>query len=198
MDTLSSYRRRPLDEQTVACLKLHPDDMHAEVRPQVLSKLRARYKAIQQPNKPPGDLDVDFHNPLNLKPDTLELMEDEFGARIQLECLLHETLEEEVKANGRVVGRARDSFALFRVVQVSSHDHYAGQPTKLRKAEGMWKKSQDRLLWDNETGKVQSRTNSQMAELFRKEEREVDLRRRFLKRLHRDDDGYPVTPKLLR
>lgn len=198
VDTLSSYRRRPLAEQTVACLKLHPDDMHAEVRPQVLSKLRARYKAIQQPNKPPGDLDVDFHNPLNLKPDTLELMEDEFGARIQLECLLHETLEEEVKANGHVVGRARDSFALFRVVQVSSHDHYAGQPTKLRKAEGMWKKSQDRLLWDNETGKVQSRTNSQMAELFRKEEREVDLRRRFLKRLHRDDDGYPVTPKLLR
>ena len=164
----------------------------------VLSKLRPRYKAVQKPNKPQGDLDVDFQNPFHRDPDTLDLMEDEFGARVQLECLLHETLEEQVMANGNVVGRARDSFVLFRVVQISSNEHYSGEPTLLKTAEGMWKMADDRLLWDNQTGKGQTRTNSQMAELFGKEEREVELRRRFLKRLHRDDEGYPVTPKQLR
>lgn len=198
VETLSSYRRCPLSEQTVACLKLHPDDMQSEVRPQVLSKLRPRYEAKQKPDKPQGDLDVDFQNPLHREPDTLDLMEDEFGARVQLECLLHETLEEQVTANGNVVGNARDSFVLFRVVQISSNEHYSGEPTALKTAEGVWKVEHDRLLWDTETGKGQARTNSQLAEKFDKEVREVELRRRFLKRLHRDVDGYPVAPKRLR
>jgi hypothetical protein len=208
VDTMSSFRRLPVKTQTVACLKLHPDDMHSEVRPQVLSKMRARYKTMPNPETnpmedPDGDMDVDFNNLANAEPDTLDLMEDEFGAKIQLECLLHEEMQEEVRSNGQLIGKARDSFALFRVVQISSHEHYGGEPTKLNKAEGMWKKAHDRLVYENDNpGKQragqQVRTNSQMAEMFGKSVREVELRRRFLKRLHRDDDGYPVTPKQLR
>jgi PAS domain-containing protein len=152
---------------------------------------------------PDGDMDVDFKELNDAEPDTLDLMEDEFGAKIQLECLLHEEMQEEVRSNGKLIGKARDSFGLFRVVQISSHEHYAGEPTKLNKAEGMWKKAHDRLVYENDNpGKQragqQVRTNSQMAEMFGKSEREVELRRRFLKRLHRDDEGYPVTPKQLR
>ena len=47
--------------------------MYSEVRPQVFSKLRPRYEAIQNPNKPEGDLDVDFQKP-HSDPDTLDLM----------------------------------------------------------------------------------------------------------------------------
>lgn len=201
VNMLSSFGRCLVQpqQQTVACLKLHPDDMQSEVRPQVLAKMKARYTTVQHDEKKLGDLDVDYLHPLNKEPDTLDLMEDEFGARLQLECLLHETLEEDVRANGRHVGKARDSFVLFRVVQMSSHDHFAQQPTKLNKAEGMWKKSHDQILWDNETNNSQTpQSNLQMAEKVGRSEREVTLRRRFLKRLHRDDDGYPVTPKQLR
>ena len=203
VEMMGCFRRAPTNQQTVACLKLHNDDMYAEVRPQVLSKMKARFNTYPNPDDPTGqDLDVDFVKQ-NDNADTLDLMEDEFGAKIKLECLLHEQMTEDVKSGGKLVGKAKDSFALFRVVEISSHEHYSGDPTELHQAEGMWNPRHDRTIFEQDSSShrrkgQQDRTNSQMAEMFGKSVREVELRRRFLKRLHRDDDGYPVTPKQLK
>lgn len=203
VEMMGCFRRAPTHQQTVACLKLHNDDMHQEVRPQVLSKMRARFNTYPNPKDPTGqDLDVDFVNQNN-NADTLDLMEDEFGAKIKLECLLHEEMTEDVMSGGKIIGRAKDAFALFRVVEISSHEHYSGDPTELHLAEGMWNPKHDRLIFQQDSQAhrqqgSQDRTNSQMAEIFNKSVREVELRRRFLKRLHRDDEGYPVTPKQLK
>ena len=206
VDMKFTYRRRPatnergLQQATVTCLKTHADDMHSEVRPQVLSKMRPRFKTIVNPDDP-DDMDIDFVNQCqDGPPDCIDLMEDEFGAKIRLELLVHETMAEDVLSNGKLIGRAKDMFALFRVVEISSWEHFSGEPTKLNTAQGMWKKKDDRKLFDIHTGRAKggSLTNSQMAETFNKTEREVMLRRRFLQRCHRDDSGYPETPKLLR
>ena len=206
VDMKFTYRRRPatnergLQQATVTCLKTHADDMHSEVRPQVLSKMRPRFKTIVNPDDP-DDMDIDFVNQCqDGPPDCIDLMEDEFGAKIRLELLVHETMAEDVLSSGKLIGRAKDMFALFRVVEISSWEHFSGEPTKLNTAQGMWKKKDDRKLFDIHTGRAKggSLTNSQMAETFNKTEREVMLRRRFLQRCHRDDSGYPETPKLLR
>lgn len=64
---------------------------------------------------------------------------------------------------------------------------------------GSWRSRDDKKLFEMMTGKASAQlTNSQMAEMFGKTERQVDLRRRFLKRLHTNDEGWPVTPKKLR
>ena len=55
------------DYRTVVCLRLHNDDMYSEVRPQVLSKMKARF-----PPKTEGEATEDApFGPENLTPDTV-------------------------------------------------------------------------------------------------------------------------------
>lgn len=198
-----SYYRQDTGVRTVCCLKLHPDDMHSEVRPQVISKMRPRFSTVTNPKD--GSQDPDYNNQCDT-PDAIDLVEDSFGGKIRLELLIHEEMKEDIVYGGKCIGKARDTFALFRVSEISSWEHFSNEATKLNKAPGMWRKKDDRLLFEmmnrqtkgkDETSTTQL-TNSQMAEMFNKTERQVDLRRRFLKRLHVDADGWPVTPKVLR
>lgn len=198
-----SYYRQDTGIRTVCCLKLHPDDMHSEVRPQVISKMRPRFSTVTNPKD--GSQDPDYDNQCDT-PDTIDLVEDAFGAKIRLELLIHEEMKEDIVYGRKSIGKARDTFALFRVSEISSWEHFSNDATKLNKAPGMWRNKDDRLLYQmmnkQTTGKDETSTaqltNSQMAEMFNKTERQVDLRRRFLKRLHVDEDGWPVTPKVLR
>jgi hypothetical protein len=198
-----TYHRQDTGVRTVCCLKLHPDDMHSEVRPQVLLKMRPRFTTITNPAD--GSQDPDYANQCE-NPDTVDLLEDTFGAQIRLELLIHEEMKEDIVYGEKEIGKARDIFALFRVSEISSWEHFSGEPTKLNKAPGMWRSRDDKKLYEmmglhrpsqgtKEGGQL---TNSQMAEMFNKTERQVDLRRRFLKRLHTNADGWPVTPKVLR
>lgn len=198
-----SYFRQDTGIRTVCCLKLHPDDMHSEVRPQVLLKMRPRFSTVTNPQD--GSQDPDYENQCDY-PDIVDFKEDHFGAQMKLELLLHEEMKEDIVYGGKCIGKARDTFALFRVAEISSSEHFSNEPTKLSKAPGMWRNKDDRLLFEmmkvqpqaNVEGDHRQLTNSQMAEMFNKTERQVHLRRRFLKRLHTDSDGWPVTPKVLR
>ena len=191
-----TYHREDTGTRTVCCLKLHPDDLHSEVRPQVLLKMRPRFSTVVNPKD--GSLDPDFENQCET-PDTIDLMEDTFGAQIKLELLIHEEIKEDIVYGGKCIGKARDVFALFRVAELSSWEHFSGEPTKLNKQAGSWRSRDDKKLFEMMTGSANAQlTNSQMAEMFGKTERQVDLRRRFLKRMHTSDEGWPVTPKKLR
>jgi hypothetical protein len=72
-----------------------------------------------------------------------------------------------------------------------------------RDLQGGWSKEHDRQLWklmtmhQNSSEKAQETSATQIADSMNKSKREVQLRQRFLKRLHRDDQGFPVTPQLL-
>ena len=123
-----SYHREDTGTRTVCCLKM--SEIHSEFRPQVLLKLRPRFTTVINPTD--GSLDPDFENQCE-NPDTVDLMEDTFGAQIKLELLIHEEMKEDIVYGEKCIGKARDVFALFRVAELSSWEHFSGEPTKLNK-----------------------------------------------------------------
>jgi|EP01047_Picozoa_sp_COSAG01_P034770 hypothetical protein len=57
----------------------------------------------------------------NLVPDVFVMYEDAFGARFVMELLALE-----VVAKDNHFGKQRDEFALFRVLEISSWEHFSG------------------------------------------------------------------------
>jgi len=174
------------------CLRLHNDDMYSEMRPQVLSKMKPRFP-FKGESEGESTTDDPF-GPENFTPDTVTLSEDGFGAKLEMELLCHE-----VRVNGenKVFGQQKDMFALFRVIEVSSSEHFDGKATPLKLRPGGWEQQEDIAMWEIMTGREQHMPNSAMAEKFNKSMREVELRQQFLERQCKDEQGYPITPKLL-
>ena len=70
----------------------------------------------------------------------MTLSEDQFGAKLEMELLCHEVT---VNSENKVFGQQKDMFALFRVIEVSSSEHFDGKPTPLKRRSGGWSEHEE-------------------------------------------------------
>jgi hypothetical protein len=126
--------------------------------------------------------------------DTVHLHEgSDFGSVFELKLVKHEEVSKE-----DALGHWRTSFLLFNVVDISSQEQLTGEPTELVLQDGGWSYDDDVMLWDWDQTDNSTQSMTDMAEKLEKSQREIQLRVRFLKRLHRDSAGKPQPPKMLK
>jgi hypothetical protein len=133
------------------------------------------------------------------------LSSDDDGLKVRLELLCHETVH--TNADNQFVHE--DRYALFRVVSISSWEHHSHRATTLPVIYGGWSPDENRMLW--EAARQQSsapehsalffrnaqNSNAQVAEIMQKTEREVELHKRWMKRMQVGGEDCPMTSQML-